>query len=324
MTSTGSASPWVASARRPFVPAAKAALTGRLAVAGAAVTGGALVITGAFRPWLSTFAGLIAYPGVTGANGRILAGAGAAVVAIALWYALRGGNHVRWALGGAGFALVTFNAYLLIQLRATIDSLANTMAFARAESGLYVAGAGALLVFATLFLPGEGTTRDDTAPDVAVRARFAGREGLRSKARWLAIPALVTAGAVHVPIMFEHLHEVPYLGALFVALTVTTLIGAAVLAVYDSRVVWLAMGAVCLAAVAGYLWSRGVGLPGASDDIGDWMDPLGIAAITSETIVAITAAFVLMRAGGASARRRRNSQPIARPTLTSSHAPGQG
>ncbi len=292
MTSTQSASSWLASPHRPFVPAAGLALTGRLAVAGAAITGGVLVLIGAFRPWLSTFAGLIAYPGVTGTNGRVLAGAGAAVVAIGIGYALRGGRRLRWALGGAGFGLVTFCAYLLIQLRATIDSLSNTMAFARAESGLYVAAAGALLVFATLFVPGE---QADGGRAVSRSAPAA--EGLRSRARWLAIPALVTAGAVHVPIMFEHLHEVPYLGGLFVALTITTLVGAAVLAVYDARVVWMAMGVVCLAAVVGYLLSRGVGLPGASDDIGDWMNSLGIAAIISETIVALTAALVLARPG---------------------------
>ena len=42
---------------------------------------GAVMITGAFLPWVTTFAGLIGIAGVRGSNGRILAAAGAVIAA---------------------------------------------------------------------------------------------------------------------------------------------------------------------------------------------------------------------------------------------------
>jgi hypothetical protein len=78
----------------------------------AAVAAGAVMITGAFLPWVTTFAGLVAIPGVRGGNGRILAAAGLVAAAAGLCHALRGGQWSRWLAGLAGFAATGFSGFL--------------------------------------------------------------------------------------------------------------------------------------------------------------------------------------------------------------------
>ncbi len=60
---------------------------------------GVVMITGAFLPWVFTFAGLIGIPGVRGSNGRILAAAGVVIALAGLAHAVRGGRVSRWIVG---------------------------------------------------------------------------------------------------------------------------------------------------------------------------------------------------------------------------------
>ena len=54
-----------------------------------------------------------------------------------------------------------------------------------------------------------------------------------------------------------------------------------------SRAALLAAAAVGASAIAGFVLSRSVGLPNATDDIGNWTEPLGLASLFVEgTVVA--------------------------------------
>ena len=99
--------------------------------------------------------------------------------------------------------------------------------------------------------------------------------------RVAALLLLVTA-ATHVPLIGEHLEEAPYVGVLFLALTVVSVVLAVAVLVADRDSVWLAAGAVCLATVLAYLASRTVGLPQLGDDVGDWTEPLSYPAVAAE------------------------------------------
>jgi hypothetical protein len=122
-----------------------------------ATVAGAVLISGAFLPWVTTFAGLIAIPGSRGSNGRILAAAGIVIAAAGLWHALRGGRWSRWLAGLAGFAATGFCGFLLLQLAASLRSLStDSMVAARSGPGLWVCAAGSVLAFGTLFLPASG------------------------------------------------------------------------------------------------------------------------------------------------------------------------
>jgi hypothetical protein len=106
---------------------------------------------------------------------------------------------------------------------------------------------------------------------------------------------LVVAAATHIPLIREHLEEAPYVGWLFIALSVVCLVLAVAILVVDNPGVWLLSGAVCLAAVVAFLASRTVGLPQIGDDVGNWTEPLGIPAVASEALMAVLAVVHVRR-----------------------------
>ena len=122
---------------------------------------------------------------------------------------------------------------------------------------------------------------------------------LRSPLRWLAAATLVASGIVHIPVIPMHLEEAPYIGYLFIALTAVCFALAAAVLLLDSMLVWAAGGVVTALAVIAYVLSRTVGLPQIQDDIGNWSEPLGIAAITAETLTVLLAVVALRRAEAA-------------------------
>ena len=118
-------------------------------------------------------------------------------------------------------------------------------------------------------------------------------EPLKSRLRGpAALLLLITAGA-HVPLIGEHLEEAPYVGLLFVALTVAALTAAVLLVRRDTATVWGASGMLTLLAIAGFLVSRTVGLPQLGDDVGNWTEPLAFPALAAETLATALAAVVL-------------------------------
>jgi hypothetical protein len=162
---------------------------------------GVIMITGAFLPWVFTFAGLIGIPGVRGSNGRILAAAGVVIALAGLAHAVRGGRVSRWLIGLTGFLATGFSGFLLLQLAASMRSLStDTMVAARSGPGLWVTGAGSALAFATLFLPASSqqtlVRRDATTPGLRAWAADLHSTGLRRGIQltlgglWLADGAL--------------------------------------------------------------------------------------------------------------------------------------
>ena len=118
-----------------------------------AIGGGACTIAGTVLPWLSLFAGLQSYPGVAGLNGQLLFGAGALSIIAGIGFLLRGGRKLRWGVGLLGFAILAFSSWLLLALLKTLDQLSHDpVMLARLGPGPVITVAGALLVFATLFL----------------------------------------------------------------------------------------------------------------------------------------------------------------------------
>jgi hypothetical protein len=127
----------------------------------------------------------------------------------------------------------------------------------------------------------------------------------RSPSQWCASFLLLVAAGTHIPLIKDHLQEAPYVGWLFIALSVVCIALAVAILFVDNVGVWVISGAVCLAAVVAFLASRTVGLPQIGDDVGNWTDPLGIPAVASEVLMVALAWLHLRnsRSLGSTSRR---------------------
>jgi hypothetical protein len=117
-------------------------------------------------------------------------------------------------------------------------------------------------------------------------------------ARSLALPAAAAITAVCVVHLLDgpgSLSDHFYIGALELALAAGCAPLAIWLLVRPTRSVWTTALALDLAAMAAFLLSRTVGLPGSTDDIGNWGQLLGVLNLAAEAAI-IAAAAAAIRA----------------------------
>ncbi len=106
--------------------------------------------------------------------------------------------------------------------------------------------------------------------------------------------AVVAAGLlgialIHLLDLPGKLKETPYLGVAYIGLIVTSLVLAEAMLRHDDRRVWTASAVLAGAVLLGYIVNRTVGMPDATDDIGNWLEPLGLASLFVEgTVVLMT------------------------------------
>jgi hypothetical protein len=117
---------------------------------------------------------------------------------------------------------------------------------------------------------------------------------LRSPARWPGAVVLLVVAAVHVPVTPEHLHEATYIGVLFIALSTACVALAVLVIIADSTPVWLATVVANALALIAYVVSRSTALPQIGGDVGNWTEPLGMAAVLAEVVSVLIAASVLI------------------------------
>ena len=136
--------------------------------------------------------------------------------------------------------------------------------------------------------------------------------------RIVAIASLGGIALVHALQAPDAFDEAGYLGGLFVAAVVASVLLAAALTVTGDARALRAAGALAGLLLLGSVISRTVGLPSATNDIGEWAEPLGLVAIVLEGLLFVVAGAVVSRAaapGGAPSRvafpRRRST--AARP-----------
>jgi membrane protease YdiL (CAAX protease family) len=112
-------------------------------------------------------------------------------------------------------------------------------------------------------------------------------------ARTVGIMGLGGIALIHVLQAPEAFEETAYLGVLFVAAVVASLVLSAALTRTSDERVWAAAGGLALAIMAGYFLSRTSGLPDATVDVGNWTEPLGLASLVAEGLVVFVAAASL-------------------------------
>jgi hypothetical protein len=267
---------------RPEPPA------GRRGVGLAAIAGAVLVMVGAVLPWLSVYAGLKAYSGLAGLNGRLLLGSGALGLLGGVWY-LRGRRRaLQWALGLWGFALLAFTGWLLVQLLTAYHGLAADPFFlARLGPGVPVATVGAAALAAILLVGPAGPTQ--ARPLAAVPAR-----PLASGLAWLS----AGAATIHFAVLGPHLRASWVLGAFFAIVAVAQMGWALVVAMRPSRLVWAAGAIGNMLVILVWVVSRTRGWPVGADAGGP--EPIGFAdglATAYEALIVAGAAALCGRPG---------------------------
>lgn len=112
-------------------------------------------------------------------------------------------------------------------------------------------------------------------------------------ARASAIVGLAAIALIHLLELQGKLKEVPYLGVGYIVLIVASVISGALLLHSNSKNGWRLAGLAAGATLIGFTLTRTTGLPNSTDDIGNWLEPMGLASIFIEGIVAAVAAYAL-------------------------------
>jgi hypothetical protein len=115
----------------------------------------------------------------------------------------------------------------------------------------------------------------------------------------VGIAGLASIIAIHATELGGKVDEVAYLGAGYVALIAAAFVSIVMLAVRDERG-WKLAGATAAATLIGFVLTRTTGLPGSTDDIGNWSETLAVWALVSEV-------GVVALAGAAGLRARRSA-----------------
>jgi hypothetical protein len=127
--------------------------------------------------------------------------------------------------------------------------------------------------------------------------------------RSVAAVGLAGIALIHLLDSLGKFQETPYMGWMYVALMISCLAVAATLVHTHAREAWLATIALPVSAIVGFVLTRTVGLPQAHEDIGNWSEPLGLAALFVEGAVIAVAGYALaaLRPAALLARRSRVS-----------------
>ena len=145
--------------------------------------------------------------------------------------------------------------------------------------------------------------------------------------RAVAVPALAALAVIHVvdlpgTLGPDRLVGIGYLGIIAAAI----LAGGAMIA-RSGWLAWAAAGGLAVAAMTGYLLTRALpgGFLGDHDDVGNWRCPLGIAALSVETLIILLAAGwawqARARAASLAAKARPEAPSSPESRVRESHAP---
>ena len=95
---------------------------------------------------------------------------------------------------------------------------------------------------------------------------------------------LLAAAAAHVPVIEPHLQEAPYVGYSFIGFCLAATMVAVALIVRGRRALLVAAAGLCAAALGAYGATRLFAFPLIGDDVGNWVEPAGVASVVSEAV----------------------------------------
>jgi hypothetical protein len=117
---------------------------------------------------------------------------------------------------------------------------------------------------------------------------------------------LAAIGVIHLLDSIGKYSETRYLFWMYVGLMAGSVLTAGAVLFSRARLPLLVAAGLAASALIGYVLSRTTGLPHASDDVGNWTEPLGLASLFVEATVvaaALGACAILPAPSRTSARR---------------------
>lgn len=96
---------------------------------------------------------------------------------------------------------------------------------------------------------------------------------------------LATVAAIHILDLPGKLAETPYLGVMYIVLIIAAFVLTERLFVVGSRLDFIAAAALSAAVIVAFTINRTVGMPGATGDIGNWLEPLGLLSLVVEAFI---------------------------------------
>lgn len=105
-------------------------------------------------------------------------------------------------------------------------------------------------------------------------------------ARAVISVGLAGIGLIHLLDAIGKYHETRYVFWMYIALILGCVATAGAVLFTRTRAAFLVAAGLAASAAAGYVLSRTTGLPNATDDIGNWTEPLGLASLFVEAAVA--------------------------------------
>jgi hypothetical protein len=128
-------------------------------------------------------------------------------------------------------------------------------------------------------------------------------------ARSVAAVALGTLAMIHVVDLPGTLGPLPLVGAGYLGIIGAAVIVGGMMIARPHRLVWAAAGALAAAAMGGYVLTRTVGgFLGDHSDVGNWRCPLGLAALSVETLLILLAVW---QARSRTTTRRLPARPVS-------------
>ena|SRR5437867_12663275 len=124
----------------------------------------------------------------------------------------------------------------------------------------------------------------------------------QAAARAVGAAAVGGVALIHFVDLFDKFKETPYVGVLYLGLIAGCLWAARRLVLVGDTPGWLVAGGLAAATIAAYTLSRTVGLPAATDDVGNWTEALGISSLFVEGALVLLSAEMVLN-GRAAAQR---------------------
>jgi hypothetical protein len=114
--------------------------------------------------------------------------------------------------------------------------------------------------------------------------------------RALAAAGLAGMALIHLLDLPDTISGTPYIGWMYIGLIASAMTLAGALIRTSNSRVWKAAAGLTASVIAGYVLSRTTGLPGSTDDIGNWGQSLGIASLFVEgSLVALASSVIVAR-----------------------------